>query len=406
IVNPTGPLSPNQFTFGTETIFFGRPTDVAAFDGTHYYAIANGQFTDSNTGLIWTLSGNTAVNQGNSYEIFSNLGQGAYFEVPGGPTYFINVAVADTGTASGDIFHVFPISGGQFSMPLRYTITVTGSAVTVNAVTFTGGATAAPSLTAAGGILTGGFFTDPVTNMVYACVVNGSNISFVDSNNAVFPFPPPGSSNSFVANVVVNTAVPLAVDSEPTPAIYPIVNNQFVAGAITYTVNVPVAYQNAAGPYWQMVNGRFVVPKAAPLSNVAYTVKGNSVTKGYVISGDDQFSADGNVVYTVNAVNVVRATNQATLTGVVSNQTLVSGSLTYALNATANTASIQPAGVSYNTGTKQFVVSYNGLQVTYTVGAASVTDSRHPANTFPANVAGAQVTFTDAVSGVSFTFND
>ena len=100
----------------------------------------------------YTLSGNTAVNQGNSYEIFSNLGQGAYFEVPGGPTYFVNVPVADTGTASGDIFSVFPISGGQFTIPLRYTVTVAGSAVTVDAVTFTGGATVAPKLTAAGGI--------------------------------------------------------------------------------------------------------------------------------------------------------------------------------------------------------------------------------------------------------------
>ena len=39
----------------------------------------------------------------------------------------------------------------------------------------------------------------------------------------------------------------LAVDNEATPAIYPIVNNQFIAGATTYTVNVPVAYSNAAG---------------------------------------------------------------------------------------------------------------------------------------------------------------
>jgi hypothetical protein len=406
IVNTTGPLSLNQFTFGTETIFFGRAADVAAFDGTHYYAIANGQFTDSNTGLTWTISGNTAINQGNSYEIFSNLGQGGYFQVPNGPTYFVNVAVADTGTASGDFFHVFPISSGQFAIPLRYTLTVTGTAVTVNAVTFTGGATAATNLTAAGGILTGGFFTDPVTNIVYTCVVDGVNFSFVDSNNAVFPFPPPGSSNSFVANVMVSTAVPLAVDSEAPPAIYPIANSQFVVGTITYSIDVPVAYQNAAGPYWQMVNGRFIVPKAAPLSNLAYTVKGTSVTKGYVISGDDQFSADGNVVYTVNAVNVVRATNQVTISGTVPNQTLVYGTSSYALNATAGTASIQPAGVDFNTATKQFIVSYNGLPVTYTLGATSVTDSRHPTNSFPATNAVPQVTFTDTVSGITFTFND
>ena len=58
-------------------MFFGRATDIAAFDGTHYYAISNNQFTDTNTGNTYTLSGNTAVHAGNSYEIFSNLGQGA-----------------------------------------------------------------------------------------------------------------------------------------------------------------------------------------------------------------------------------------------------------------------------------------------------------------------------------------
>ena len=37
----------------------------------------------------------------------------------GGPTYYVNVAVADTGTAKGDISSVFPITSGQFTIPLR-----------------------------------------------------------------------------------------------------------------------------------------------------------------------------------------------------------------------------------------------------------------------------------------------
>ena len=141
LVKTTGALSPNQFTFGTQTIFLGRPTDLAAFDGQHYYAIANNQFTDTNTGNTFTLSGNTAVHEGNSYEIFSNLGAGAYFEVPGGPVYYVNIPVADTGSASGDIFNVFPVTGGGFTIPLRYTITVAGGVVTVDAFTFSGGPT-------------------------------------------------------------------------------------------------------------------------------------------------------------------------------------------------------------------------------------------------------------------------
>ena len=405
-IAPTGAPSPNQFTFGTLTLYFGRPTDVAAFDGAHYFAIFNNQFTDTNTGATYTLSGNTAVHAGNSYEIYSNLGQGAYFEVPGGPTYYVNVAVADTGTPSGTIYNVFPVSAGQFTIPLVYTLAVTGTTVTVNASTYTGGATAVPTLTALGGSLTGGYFQDPVTNITYTCVVDAGVVTFVDSNNVVYPYPAPGSTNTFVASVVVATAVNLAVDSEATPAIYPILNNQFDVAATTYTVNVPVAYQNAAGPYWSMINGRFIVPRTAPISNLAYTVKGGNVIKGYVISEDDEFSADGNVVYTVNAVNVVKATNQATLAGTAPNQTITAGSLTYTLNSTTSLASFQPAGVAYNTTSKQFTVSYNGVSVTYTVGATSVTDSRHPVNTFTATVSGTQLTFTDTVSGVTFTFNE
>ena len=51
IVNrPGGRSIPTSSRSEPRRSFFGRPTDVAAFDGTHYYAIANGQFTDTNTG--------------------------------------------------------------------------------------------------------------------------------------------------------------------------------------------------------------------------------------------------------------------------------------------------------------------------------------------------------------------
>src|SRR5579872_2702695 len=409
IVNTSGPLSPHQFTFGTKTIFFGRSSDAAAFDGTNYYAISNGQFKDTNTNRTYTLSGNTAVNEGNSYEIFSNLGQGSHFQVPGGPTYYVNVNVADLGTASGDIFSVFPIAGSQFIIPLLYTITISGSTVSVNAITFTAGATAIATLTGSGGSLTGGFFVDPVTKISYTCVVNGASITFVDSNNAVYTVSGSGPTYTFKTAVVVVTGVHLAVDNQAAPAVYALTSNnsQFVVGTTTYTVNVPVAYQTAnaaTGPYWQMTNGRFIVPRTAPLSNVTYTVKGGNVVKGYVVSADDEFSVDGNVVYTVNAVNVTRATNQAALD--VAGQTLTSGPYTYKLDAINSVASIQPAGLNYNTASKQFTVSYSGSAVTYTVGASTVTDNRPPkANTFPATVAASQITFTDTVSGVTFTFD-
>jgi hypothetical protein len=405
-ITTTGPLQPNQFTFGTETIYYGRTEDVAAFEGTNYYAIANNTFTDTTTGATYTLSGNTAVYQGNSYEIYSNLGQGAYFEVPGGKTYFVNVAVADTGVASGSIYQVFPISGGSFSMPVEYTITVLGSSVSVDAVTFTSGATVESTLTAAGGTLTGGYFTDPVTNITYTCVVDAGVTTFVDSNNTIYPYPAPGMTGVLVASVVVSTGVSLAVDSNTPPDVYPIVANEFIVGTApnttTYTVNLPVAYSNAAGPYYPMVNGQFIVPQTAPISNLSYTVVGSNVIKGWVISNDDEFSPDGNVVYTINEVNVVKATNQSTLSG----STLTSGSDTYTLNSPAGFVSTQPPGVSYNTTSSSFTVGYNGSQVTYTLAGSNVTDSRHPTDSFGATVSGSQVTFTDTVSGVTFTFND
>ena len=402
----TGAPQPNSFQFGpATTIFFGRPTDVAAFDGVNYYQIAHNSFTDSG-GNTYTLSGNTAVHQGNSYEIFSNLGQGDYFEVPGGSTYFVNVAVADTGTPAGSIYQVFPVTGGAFAMPLRYTITVGGATVTVAALTYPGGSAAVATLTAAAGKLTGGYFTDPVTGVTYTCVVDGTTVTFVDSNNTVYPYPAPGTTDVLVASVTVTTAVSLAVDAADASTVYPVINNEFVAvsGATTttYTVNVPVASDSAAGPYWPIVNGRFVVPQTAPVSNTAYTLRGGGVVKGYVVSADDQFSPDGKVVYTVNAVNVVKATDQASLAGT----TLTNGTLTYTLGSPINFASTKPAGVTFDTATQTMAVSYNGTAVTYTLSGTTVTDNRHPVNVFTAAKSGNQVTFTNTVSGVTWTFDD
>ena len=195
---PRGRSVPTSSRSGPGRSSSAAPSDVAAFDGSHYYAIANDEFTDTNTGHTYTLSGNTAVSEGNSYEIFSNLGQTAYFEVPGGPTYYVNIAVADYRNTEREIFSVFPISGGQFTMPLVYTITVAGSTVTVNAVDVPGGPTVVPTLTASAGALTGGYFQDPVTRSSYDCVVDGGVVTFVDSNNAVYPFPTSGATITFV----------------------------------------------------------------------------------------------------------------------------------------------------------------------------------------------------------------
>ncbi len=404
-----GALNPNQFTFGSEIIYFGRTQDLAAFDGQNYYAIVNNQFTDTTLNKTYTLSGNTAVNAGNSYEIYSNLGQGDYFQVPNGPTYLVNVAVADTGTASGSIYSVFPIASGAFNMPIVYTVTAVGSKVTVVSVTIQGAASTGTAMTASGAELTGGSFTDPVTNITYNCVVEGTTITFVDSNNNVYPYPSTQAANTFVAEITVTTGVSLAVNSGYT-AIYPVANNQFVTTSATYTVNVAVAYASSSGPIWPMVNGHFTVPPTTAASSVVYTVKGANVTKGYQLSGDNEFSPDGNTVYTVNAVNVVKSSNQGTLS-TTSPQTLTvptsSGSMVYTLNTTSSLATTTSEGITYNTGTSQFTVSYNGQSVIYTVNAAGlkVTDNRKPVNTFTATTSGTVLTFTDTVSGLTFSLD-
>ena len=206
------------------------------------------------------------MSEGNSYGIFSNLGQTPYFEVPGGPTYYINIAVADSGTPSGGISSVFPISGGQFSISLVYTITVAGSTVMVNAWTFPG-PTVVTTLKASAGALTGGYFQDPAIGIVYDCVAAAGVVtSIVDSNNAVYKVQTSGATTTFTANVVVATGVNLAVDNEATPAIYPISANQFVSGTTTFTVNVPVAYQNAAGPIWQMIIALHRAPRRTAIA--------------------------------------------------------------------------------------------------------------------------------------------
>jgi hypothetical protein len=410
----SGAIDANQVQMGPRTLFYNRTGDLAAFDGKKYYAIANNQFTDTTTSKLYTLSANTAVCEGNSYEIYSNLGQGGYFEVPDGPTYYVNVPVADFGAANGDIYSVFPTSGGAqatFSMPLLYTLSVTGSNVTLQSWTF-GATPVSVTLAAAAGELSGGgAFSDPVTGITYLCVRDGAQVSFIDSNNTLYPL---AADNSFTAIVPVAIGTSVAVDNAVPPNVYPVQNNRFTTDTATVTVNVPVAYQNAAGPFWPIVAGRFIVPQAAPLSNVAYRVvvdkKGNGkAVKGYVVSEDDQFSVDGKVVYTVNAVNVAKASNQAQLTGAAPSQTVTFAfqgeTLSYAVDANAGTATRVLSGVSYNTSTTQFAVTYPDGMVTYTVAGNSVSDSRGTTPPFPATSAGARLSFTDTVSGVSFSFD-
>ena len=151
-----------------------------------------------------------------------------------------------------------------------------------------------------------------------------------------------------------------------------------------------------------MRNGRFIVPQEP--SDIAYTITGGGVIKGYVISEDNRFSMDGNVFYTINSVNVVKETNQAKLTG-RDPYTLVAGARSYTL-ANSLASLCGPTGIDYNAATKQFTVCYNGVNVTYTVlSLKTVKDDRRPVITLNSSiVSGIQLKFKDTLSYVKFTF--
>ena len=110
-------------------------------------------------------------------------------------------------------------------------------------------------------------------------------------------------------------------DRQPGAAanVWPVQNNSFIAGTTTYTVNVSVAYANAAGPYWPMVAGRFIVPQAGAAvqprlpGDRGQDRQGHRRSRATSFPRTTQFSPDGNVVYAVNAVNVAKATNEAQL---------------------------------------------------------------------------------------------
>jgi len=100
-----------------------------------------------------------------------------------------------------------------------------------------------------------------------------------------------------------------------------------------------------------------------------------------VASGSLKIGTDAGSVYAVNAVNVSKATNQATLAGQSVTLNYEGPALSYTLGA--STATIQPNGLTYNSAAKQFSVNYPGGAVTYTVGAGGVTDNRLNQSTFP-----------------------
>ena len=200
LVKTTGALSPNQFTFGTQTIFLGRPTDLAAFDGQHYYAISNNQFTDTNTGNTFTLSGNTAVHEGNSYEIFSNLGAGRLLRDSGRPGLLRQHSGRRHRLGERRHLHRLPGHRRRIHHPAPLHDHGRGrrrhrrrAHVQRRSDRRTHAHRRWHVRSPAGSSST----RSPRSS--YTCVIDGTLVTFVDSNNVVYPFPAPGTTNLLIA---------------------------------------------------------------------------------------------------------------------------------------------------------------------------------------------------------------
>ena len=171
--SPPGPARPTSSTrparsAPTSSPSAARPsssaarTDVAAFDGQHYYAITNNQFTDTNTGLTYTLSGNTAVNQGNSYEIYSNLGAGRLLPGPRRPHVLRQRRRRRYRHRQRQHLQRLPDLRRPVHHPAATTPSPSPAARSPSPRSRSPAApTVISTLTAAGGKLTGGYFTDP-----------------------------------------------------------------------------------------------------------------------------------------------------------------------------------------------------------------------------------------------------
>ena len=145
---------------------------------------------------------------------------GAYFEVPGGTTY-PSTSPSPTPAPRRATSTTFPDLAGALHDPVAVQLTVVGRHGHGRVRHLRHRPGRRSTLTATRGSLTGGYFTDPVTGIVYTCVVDGAVITFIDSNNTVYPFPRRAHRHPSSPQVVVTTGVTLAVDNEATPTTLP-----------------------------------------------------------------------------------------------------------------------------------------------------------------------------------------
>ena len=117
IVNPPARSAPTSSPSARRPSIFGRATDIAAFDGAALLRDRQQPVHRHHTGLTYSISGNTAANQGNSYEIFSNLGA-FLLHRPGRRHLLRQRGRRGYRFSQRHYLSVFPISGGQFTMPL------------------------------------------------------------------------------------------------------------------------------------------------------------------------------------------------------------------------------------------------------------------------------------------------
>ena len=207
----------------------------------------------------------------------------------------------------------------------------------------------------------------------------------------------------------VATAVPLAVDSEAMPAIYPIAQQSVrrrrddlhrqCAGGVSERRRTVLA--DGQRPLHRAQGGAAVEPRLHSEGR-----RGHQGLRHFRVTTSSPPTASR--LYGQRGERRASARNQATLTGVVPNQTLRFGlpDLRAQRDGQHGVHSARGPHLQHRHETVRRDRT-TGVPVTYTVGATSVTDSRHPANSFPGERGRRAGDFhRHHLSAVTFTFDD
>ena len=256
------------------------PTDIAAFDGTHYYADREQPVhRHEYRAHLHPRAATPRSTRATATRSSATSARAPYFEVPGGPTYYVNIPVADTGTASGDIFTVFPVTRGRIHDPAASTRSPSPAAsATVDGSRYPRRPDRSPRLPRPATSLTGGYFIDPVTGITYTVRRRRAPGHLRRLEQRRLPLPRAGRRRQHHASVVVVDRRCSSPSTTTDAAVFPVAQQPVHRRrTATYTVERADRLRNARRPV--LADGERALHRAAaprPMSNLAYTVAGGT----------------------------------------------------------------------------------------------------------------------------------